>query len=503
MSASLFALCLLACFLQVFGQGEVFPRAPGAQAVFLRSRRANQFLLEEILQGNLERECYEERCNFEEAREVFEDTDKTIAFWTRYYDGDQCEPNPCLNGGNCTDKVGGYSCSCSPPHYGAVCEKGALEVLEKAEKAEQLLPVRPNTAPVSECPTRGPTACHQLCTASQRSFTCSCMSGFKLHSDGRSCLPEVKFPCGRLPGAPALACHQGKCPWQVSLLNSRRVELCGGVVLGQRSVLTSARCLLLDSGPDLQPSNFYVLIGDNALFPVVALFPHSHFQMDHHDNDLALLKLAGPLPFSPTLIHLCLPTRDFSENILTQSGRVGVAGGSGELVYTPLDECRGELDVRHPLSNKMLCIRRKNGPAGIPNGAGGTGGVPSESPDGLLGDRNQTWGGLDRLTTNGIQNQTQNTQNRILTGAEPFYSTSPPMWRCGGLSPGSPVATVEKGTAFLTGLLMSSSASCDGQVFTKVSRYLNWIRPRLQVAEDHMTPPGQPVPRDPLTSGAN
>jgi len=57
----------------------VFRGAPGAHAVFLRSKRANQFLVEEILQGNLERECYEELCNYEEAREVFEDDDQTVS----------------------------------------------------------------------------------------------------------------------------------------------------------------------------------------------------------------------------------------------------------------------------------------------------------------------------------------------------------------------------------------------------------------------------------------
>uniref|UniRef100_A0A3Q3A5R2 Uncharacterized protein n=1 Tax=Kryptolebias marmoratus TaxID=37003 RepID=A0A3Q3A5R2_KRYMA len=134
MSASLLALALL----------TLFRRAPGAHAVFLRTKRANQFLVEEILKGNLERECYEEQCNYEEAREVFEDNAKTLAFWTVYRDGDQCKPNPCLNGGNCTDK--------------------------------------------------GPTACHQMCTAAFGSFTCSCMSGFRLQSDRRSCLPEGSTP---------------------------------------------------------------------------------------------------------------------------------------------------------------------------------------------------------------------------------------------------------------------------------------------------------------------
>lgn len=46
--------------------------------MFLRSKRANQFLVEEILQGNLERECREELCNYEEAREYFENDAKTV-----------------------------------------------------------------------------------------------------------------------------------------------------------------------------------------------------------------------------------------------------------------------------------------------------------------------------------------------------------------------------------------------------------------------------------------
>lgn len=53
-------------------------RAPQDHQVFLRSRRANMYLVEEILQGNLERECHEERCSFEEAREYFENTEKTV-----------------------------------------------------------------------------------------------------------------------------------------------------------------------------------------------------------------------------------------------------------------------------------------------------------------------------------------------------------------------------------------------------------------------------------------
>jgi len=46
-----------------------------------RRRRANAGGIEEMMEGNLERECIEEVCNFEEAREVFENHDQTIQWW--------------------------------------------------------------------------------------------------------------------------------------------------------------------------------------------------------------------------------------------------------------------------------------------------------------------------------------------------------------------------------------------------------------------------------------
>lgn len=56
-----------------------------ASQVLVRSRRANS-LWEEVKPGNLERECVEEICDHEEAREVFEQTDKTNDFWGKYLD---------------------------------------------------------------------------------------------------------------------------------------------------------------------------------------------------------------------------------------------------------------------------------------------------------------------------------------------------------------------------------------------------------------------------------
>uniref|UniRef100_A0A8C5SW94 Gla domain-containing protein n=1 Tax=Laticauda laticaudata TaxID=8630 RepID=A0A8C5SW94_LATLA len=50
-----------------------------ASTVMHRYKRFNSGRLEEVLQGNLERECLEEVCNFEEAREIFENDEKTVS----------------------------------------------------------------------------------------------------------------------------------------------------------------------------------------------------------------------------------------------------------------------------------------------------------------------------------------------------------------------------------------------------------------------------------------
>ncbi|KAG7501560.1 prothrombin [Solea senegalensis] len=64
---------------------HVFLNSQRAAQVLVRSRRANS-LFEEVKPGNLERECVEEVCDHEEAREVFEQSDRTETFWVKYLD---------------------------------------------------------------------------------------------------------------------------------------------------------------------------------------------------------------------------------------------------------------------------------------------------------------------------------------------------------------------------------------------------------------------------------
>ncbi|XP_028456385.1 transmembrane gamma-carboxyglutamic acid protein 2 [Perca flavescens] len=55
-----------------------------ASSFLSRSLLYNHLDFELVVPGNLERECMEEVCNYEEAREVFEDNDKTQLFWSTY-----------------------------------------------------------------------------------------------------------------------------------------------------------------------------------------------------------------------------------------------------------------------------------------------------------------------------------------------------------------------------------------------------------------------------------
>ncbi|XP_055505223.1 transmembrane gamma-carboxyglutamic acid protein 4 isoform X3 [Leucoraja erinacea] len=65
-------------------QSKEFIREDEALSFLGRRLLYNQWDFEIFNQGNLERECYEEICNYEEAREVFEDDKKTVNFWKEY-----------------------------------------------------------------------------------------------------------------------------------------------------------------------------------------------------------------------------------------------------------------------------------------------------------------------------------------------------------------------------------------------------------------------------------
>ncbi|XP_044526432.1 growth arrest-specific protein 6 [Gracilinanus agilis] len=185
-----------------------------SQTVLLRAREAAQFLrprqrrayqiFEETKQGHLERECIEELCNKEEAREVFENDPETEYFYPRYLDciakygspysknvnfiscvrdlPDQCTPYPCEKKGTigCQDLMGTFYCQCKTGWSGRTCDQD-----------------------INECNHQN-GGCSQICYNHIGGFSCACYTGYKLLPNNKTC--EDIDEC-----TDASACGEARC----------------------------------------------------------------------------------------------------------------------------------------------------------------------------------------------------------------------------------------------------------------------------------------------------
>uniref|UniRef100_A0A8C5U883 Uncharacterized protein n=1 Tax=Malurus cyaneus samueli TaxID=2593467 RepID=A0A8C5U883_9PASS len=182
-SSLLVIFLLLMCFINsssLFSY-SAFMRKDKAHEVLRVHKRANHFL-EEIRPGNLERECNEEKCSFEEAKEIFHSQEKTMEFWFNYKGLNPCSTNPCNNGGVCKIRHYSYFCICPPRFGGDNCETERLECWYKNG------------------------GCWQYCRDGDNPFrvVCSCTRDYMLHEDGKRCVQAAPFPCGLIKARWAL-----------------------------------------------------------------------------------------------------------------------------------------------------------------------------------------------------------------------------------------------------------------------------------------------------------
>uniref|UniRef100_A0A8D2MFD5 Growth arrest specific 6 n=1 Tax=Zonotrichia albicollis TaxID=44394 RepID=A0A8D2MFD5_ZONAL len=219
----------------------VLLRAPEA-AQFLRHRQRRAYqIFEETKQGHLERECVEEHCSKEEAREVFENDPETEYFYPKYlaciqkygspytrnpdfltcvHNIDECRTQ---NGGCnqlCLNKLGSYRCSCYSGYAlkdGKICEDidectASADICGEAhcknlissyeclcDAGYKYDDVRKTCQDIDECKEQ---LCEQTCVNSPGSYTCHCdgRGGVKLSQDMNTCeniIPCVPFAVGR------------------------------------------------------------------------------------------------------------------------------------------------------------------------------------------------------------------------------------------------------------------------------------------------------------------
>ncbi|XP_078247576.1 coagulation factor VII [Pogona vitticeps] len=347
---SILFFCLL--LIYPFSLAAVFIRQEEASNVLQRKKRANSFF-EEIKSGSLERECLEEKCSFEEAREIFKDKKRTMEFWTYYIDPNQCDSNPCQNGGTCIDEYQNYICICPRYHEGRHCEIGPETKLKCFYKNGE---------------------CEQYCVDSPTTLRqCSCAEGYRLASDDVSCIPEVDYPCGKIPILAkkqptrqgrivgGYTCPPGECPWQALIIDGTK-KRCGGVLLAPSWVATAAHCLDL-----VRKKALRIRLGEHRINQedgseqerrVAEMIIHEKYSSKSVDNDIALLKLASPVNFTDYVVPICLPPQRFAAKVLHYVEYSTVSGWGrlleGGATSTTL------MHVQVPRMHKTECVRHTN-----------------------------------------------------------------------------------------------------------------------------------------------
>ncbi|NWW68911.1 FA7 factor, partial [Ifrita kowaldi] len=341
----------------------VFMRKDKAHEVLRVHKRANHFL-EEIRHGNLERECNEEKCSFEEAKEIFHSQEKTVRnliLGEIKESLNPCSTNPCNNGGVCKVRHYSYFCICPPAFGGHNCETEKLECWYKNG------------------------GCWQYCRDGDSAFhvVCSCARDYALHEDGKRCVQAGKAGAARVTSGKGQGwqaydsrvtggtlCHRGHCPWQVILYFHRDLGFCGGSLIGRRWVLTAAHCLDLVSPQ-------HVTLGEHGT-PVTAEFKeqkiaverswtHPHYNSNNYNGDIALLYLSSAAVLNEYVIPICLPSPNLAA-LLSEEGRVGMVSGWGathdrgstvrflmkvRLPIVGLERCQQAMD--RLLTDSMFC----------------------------------------------------------------------------------------------------------------------------------------------------
>uniref|UniRef100_A0A8C4UN23 Vitamin K-dependent protein S n=1 Tax=Falco tinnunculus TaxID=100819 RepID=A0A8C4UN23_FALTI len=166
-----------------------------ASQFLVRKRRANSFM-EESKKGNLERECIEELCNKEEAREIFENNPETEYFYPKYLSclasyragifrvtavtpDSPADLRACVNDINeCEDSNGGCSQRCSnlPGSYRCLCEDGYFMHTNKRDCGD-----------INECVLHPNICGTAVCKNTLGKYECECAEGYTYNSTSKNC----------------------------------------------------------------------------------------------------------------------------------------------------------------------------------------------------------------------------------------------------------------------------------------------------------------------------
>jgi len=128
----------------------------------------------------------------------------------------------------------------------------------------------------------------------------------------------------------------GEAPWQVGLIfklsdgNGYYPVFCGGTIVSPYHVITAAHCTTKDE----QHTGKYAVVYGTVKFThsphieVEKVYDHPDYNKKTLINDITVLKLAKPLPFSASVAPACLP--DVS---LDYAGKAALVSGWGKTAF--------------------------------------------------------------------------------------------------------------------------------------------------------------------------
>ncbi|CAG0891588.1 unnamed protein product [Darwinula stevensoni] len=197
----------------------------------------------------------------------------------------------------------------------------------------------------------------------------------------------------------------GAWPWLGALGYRTDVGLdflCGGALITNRHVLTASHCVIDRS--DLE----VVRLGDHDIsktdeaqhhdYPVSRVIQHPQYNKKSFDNDIAVLELASPVPFTRRVHPICLPNdpgirnRDLtgSSPFVAGWGTVQFNGRTSDVlreVQVPVEDqekCRG---IYTPFKNVQITPQKLCAGKGGKDACQGDSGGPLMQPE----DGGRTW----------------------------------------------------------------------------------------------------------------